>query len=254
MALFCLLWFAVIFLFFSVSVTKLHSYILPAISPLSILLALDWSERLVLGKSDLGYRLSAGCNNLLLVLLAVASAIAPGLIDDPLYPKLPQLLDQSGLPQLSTGLWAIAAVAGVVLLLSRRELWLWLVNLAVLGGFLTAIAHPVLHLLDGKRQAPMRTIGTLVKQSALPGEPVILLGYKRTSAVFYSDHVINFIERPKELQGFLKQLRKQPQAPRSVLLWAPLPDLTEAGLSIKQGELVGQAGAYRLLRLQLGSF
>ncbi len=254
LALFCLLWFAVIFLFFSVSVTKLHSYILPAIPPLCILLALDWSERLVLGQSDLGYHLSAGGNILLLVLLAVASAIAPGLIDDPLYPKLPQLLYQSGLPQLSTVLWGLAALVGIVLLLRRQGLWLWLVNLAVLGSFLTAIAHPVLHLLDGKRQAPMRAIGTLVKQSAQPGEPVIVLGYKRTSAVFYSDHVIDFVEKPTELQAFLNQLRSHPQAPRSVLVWAPLPELAAAGLTERSGQLVGQAGTYRLLRLPVGSF
>ncbi|MGH2413907.1 MAG: ArnT family glycosyltransferase, partial [Microcystaceae cyanobacterium] len=170
LSLFALFWFTGIFLFFTISVTKLPSYVLPLIPAAAILVVPIWSEELThyklslsqkkTPKNHLGLFISGIFNVLLLLALAVILIISPQLLgNDPAVVDLPQLVEESRLPWIGGIIWAVTALC-IAFLLRRRQHWRWiiLVNLIGFVAFFSFCFTPAFFLLDRARQLQLREL------------------------------------------------------------------------------------------------
>jgi len=110
--LYCVVWSAVVFAFFSLSGSKLATYVLPLFSPLALLAARAFHSIVVGHRIDLMRR---GCVGLLVfaVAAAVGAAVAAEVLDQP----------EVGLivPRVYAGTGMLAVSAGIALALVRRH-------------------------------------------------------------------------------------------------------------------------------------
>ena len=202
LGLFCVFWLILILLFFSSAATKLAGYILPLVPAgalLVSLLAADLWANASAKPSPLHrwpFLVSLGCNGLLLVLMAIAAYISPQLVaNDPATPEFENLLKLSGLPLIFSGILALTAIAcGLLLFKPRWRKGWWLVNIAGFLLVLTLVIPPLAPLLDSQIQAPSRVVALAAKKMIQPGEPIFVMGYKRYSVVYYSQHPATFLD------------------------------------------------------------
>ncbi len=263
LAPFCLVWLTVVLLFFSAAATKLAGYILPLVPAAALLISLLWcplpgSARQAVGL-DRPQRWSAGFNALLLSALAVAAVLAPRwAATDPAYPYFAQSLSRSGLPQLLAVVLATAAIALVLLLLrAGTPRLLWLPNLAGFAGVLLFVVPPLAPLMQDQRQTPVRDLAVLAGRVSKSNEDLLVIGYKRYSVVYYSQHPVIFFdtaEGASEQLGKLAARPGQPSAPRrptpTVLLFGEASKLGEFNLDPSRIQTLGSRGNHRLWRVQ----
>ncbi len=201
LGLFLLLWLVLVVAFFSAAATKLPGYILPALPAASLLVALLWRplpetttpEASAPGRTRV--RIAAGLEVLLLGAMAVGAALAPGWVaGDPAYPEFGAALSRSGLPlalSLCLGLTALALL--VLLLRPQATDWLWLPSLAGFLAVLGLVIAPLAPLLDRERQVPLRQMARAAQAAARPGEPLLIVGTKRYSLLFYGEPEAVFV-------------------------------------------------------------
>jgi 4-amino-4-deoxy-L-arabinose transferase-like glycosyltransferase len=253
LGIFALFWLAVIFLFFSVSVTKLPSYILPAIPAAAIMVALFWGEKMAVAPSppNQGLGVTGIFNLLLLVALAAVAFLSPRLIrEDPVIPGFLSALQASGLPWQTALIWGIAAITAGWLLLKRRWWrWLWLPNLWGMMAFIALIAWPASALMDRYRQLPLRQLSAIVVQVRQPHEELFLVGFIRPSVVYYAQQPVKFFYDWPTLVDYLEETEKNPQAAPTVLLMIEQRLLPKLGLSRQDYEDLGLRGGYQLIRV-----
>lgn len=202
LGLFCVFWFVLILLFFSSAATKLAGYILPIVPGGAILVSVLAADLWVHGKqtpSPLGrwpFLVSLGFNTVLLVLMAIAAYISPQLVgNDPATPQFESLLRASGLPIIFSGILGLGAIAcGLLLFKSQwRQTW-WLVNIMTFLLVLTLVIPPLAPLLDSQIQEPSRLTAIAAQEVIKPNEPIFVMGYKRYSVVYYSQHPAVFLD------------------------------------------------------------
>ena len=253
LGIFALFWLTIIFVFFSISVTKLPSYILPAIPAAGIMVALFWGEKMAVAPSRPSQSLgvTAIVNVLLLVALAVAAFLSPRLIrEDPVIPGFPSALQASGLPWQTALIWGIAAITAVWLLLRRRWWrWLWLPNLWGLMAFIGLIAWPASALMDSYRQLPLRQLSARVVQVRQPQEELFLIGFIRPSVVYYTQQPVKFFYDAPVIVSYLEETSKNAQEVPTVLLMLEERLMPKLGLSPQDYEDLGMRGGYRLIRV-----
>ncbi len=201
LGLFLLLWLVLVVAFFSAAATKLPGYILPALPAASLLVALLWRplpeatnpEGSAPGRT--GVRIAAGLEVLLLGAMAVAAALAPGWVaGDPAYPQFGAALAGSGLPLLLSLCLGLTALALLVLLLRPVATdWLWLPSLAGFLAVLGLVIAPLAPLLDRERQVPLRQMARTAQAAARPDEPLLIVGTKRYSLLFYGEPEAVFV-------------------------------------------------------------
>jgi 4-amino-4-deoxy-L-arabinose transferase-like glycosyltransferase len=260
LGLYALIWFVVVFVFFSLASTKLPSYVLPLIPAAVIMVTLLWSEQLQKeGKDSYDFRLFLATgivNVLILVVLAVASFYSPQLVgNDPTVPQWTQVLQASGLPIVSGAIWTIAALATIVLLLRARNWrWLWATNLLGFMAFIGLVALPAARLTDNARQLPLRQLAALVKQERQPGEELVMIGFLKPSLVYYTGDVVRFIEDAPPAIEYLKTKLKSPGESATVLLLGQPRFLEKLALKSQDYQLIGKRGAYQLIRVSKRSF
>ncbi len=201
LAPFCLIWFLLVLLFFSAAATKLAGYILPLVPAGALLLTLFWfplgSVPVAVPGSDPPQRWGAWINALLLGVMAPAAVLAPRwAATDPAYPGFAAALSASGLPWLLAVVLAAAAL-GLVLLLLRpgAPQALWLPNLLGFVGVLLFVVPALAPLMENQRQRPVRELAEQAGRLARPGEPLLVIGYRRYSVVFYSGRTASFHDR-----------------------------------------------------------
>ncbi|NES73133.1 MAG: glycosyltransferase, partial [Okeania sp. SIO2D1] len=127
LSLFAMFWLVIIFAFFTLAVTKLPSYTLPLIPAAAIIVALLWSEQLTQSEPELkrptrpSLLWSGILNILLMVAVAIALGIGPGLIGyDPAAPNLGTLFADTKLHRLGAAIWMSAAVGSIIVLLKNK--------------------------------------------------------------------------------------------------------------------------------------
>jgi 4-amino-4-deoxy-L-arabinose transferase-like glycosyltransferase len=377
LGLFAWFWFASVFIFFSISVTKLPSYVLPLMPAAAILVGLLWSEIMIqpiakqvyqlnmdrdlglhsgsnlasqsalesgqsaqslaslklerspdttditanqatgittdgatasvqneLESADLnqptnqpetrslsnstnsvnqlGLVISAIVNVMILFVLAWAGWQVTNLIgQDSAAPDLQQVLQSSGAPTLSGIIWLVAAIAGVVILITRKWQHLPIVNIMASLAFTIVLVGIALFVLDNQRQLPLRQLSAQVISLSKPQEELVMLGLTKGSVNFYSDrrHVY-FVEEPPEIDAVISEIaaKSNPAAnkqsssesspipnaainsepnrhnlpqPDTFLLLTNDSELGLSGLAIEQVEHqeLATAGVYRLIRL-----
>ena len=255
LGLFAFFWFVTIFLFFSSAATKLAGYILPLIPAVAIMITLFWSEQLSeteTSKSKSWFFILSGIVNVvILIALAVASFYSPTLAgSDTTSPTLEQALRESGLPIILTLIWGVAAL-GTILLLCRRLWWRWLWSPTLLGflAFLSLVFPPLIPLLDAQKQTDFRNLSVLVGQIAQPQEELFVMGYRRYSAVHYSQRQVQFFDDVQYARNYLEDPERHQNNSPTVLILGQ-PKFTEKfGLRPQDYELINRRGAYQLIRV-----
>jgi len=271
--LFGLVWLLVMVGFFSAAATKLPGYILPSLPGGVLLVAALFRPfgaafapvepsmgGMPMGEATMpdpavadspALRVTGWLNALLLAALAAAAAIAPRLAGgDPSHPGFAAALASSGLTVVAAVALAAAAFAAVVLLLAKGPQGLgrlWGPNAAAILAVLVLVVPGLGSLIDRERQRPVRELAVLAGEQAMADEPLLVVGYKRYSVVYYSGRPVLFVSGPGRAR---RALRERPGAPSpSVLILASDAELREFGLEPGEGSTLARRDSHRLLRL-----
>jgi 4-amino-4-deoxy-L-arabinose transferase-like glycosyltransferase len=249
LGLFALFWFAGIFVFFTIAVTKLPSYVLPLMPAAAILVALFWSEELTRTRSSKGNRgllISGIVNVLFLLFLAGIFLYSPHLVGyDPAAPRLSELFAQSGIPLRGGIVWGATAVAAAVLLRQPQH-WRWLgsVNLVGLIAFYIFVFTPTYLLIDQARQMPLRELAAIEREVRQPSEELLMVGYEKPSLVFYTQHPVKFFKQTSSAIAYLEKTSS------SVLILSRPEKLEKIILKADKSESLAKQGAYQLIRVR----
>lgn len=250
LGLFASAWFLVIFIFFTVAVTKLPSYTLPLLPAAAILVALLWSQMIQEPQQPSAFFWwSSAANILLLVILAVFLYISPRLIGyDPAAPDLDRAFADSLTPELGGMLWAIAALSGILCLFYfRSRLGLLLTNAIAFTLFISCILLPTSTFLDHHRQAGLREIASGIKTERQPQEEVVMVGFEKPSLVFYSEQHIRFFQQTSKAINYVRI--HQQNSDDTILVIGRGDFLDEFSDHQHQVEILTEGFPYRLARL-----
>ncbi|MCC5619021.1 glycosyltransferase family 39 protein [Nostoc sp. CHAB 5836] len=275
--LFAGFWFASIFGFFSIAVTKLPSYVLPLMPAAAILVALLWSDLFPNtenenGKETVRHRdtekvfdhlspsprplippspvWSGWVNVVFLSFLATALLnITYILGTDPAISNFHELIQQSGLPVIAGVIWLVCAVLVAGLLLSRR--WNYIISINLIGFvvFLIFVLTPASFFIDRERQLPLRQLSAVILEAKQPNEELIMLGFKKPSVVFYSHIHVNYLRFPEEAIEHIQNQAAKGLQPASLLLLAEQKKFLQMDLQPDDYKSLSTKGAYNLVRV-----
>ncbi|BBA78699.1 glycosyl transferase [cyanobacterium endosymbiont of Rhopalodia gibberula] len=262
LGLFAFVWFVIIFLFFSSSVTKLAGYVLPLIPAAAIMITLFWSEQMATkGKKWSGlwtilFWLSGLANVGILSGLAVASFMSPRLIGyDPMMPQFRELLKESGAP-IHSGIILSFSALGILILLfwKHHRHWIWAANLLGFIAFFSWVVLPIAPIVDSQRQLPLRELGTLVKQEQKPGEKLVFIGFMRPSMTYYAQQTIDSITETdiysgRAIEYFNEQANHQNMS-STILIVAKPRYFEQLALKPSDYQVIGEGIAYQLIRIK----
>ena len=267
LSLFALFWFSCIFGFFTISVTKLPSYVLPLLPAAAILVTLLWGD-IVAGKEEevRPGRSAKQPNSLpqsllvtfivnIVFLLILAGAIFycyHWLGDDPAMPNFPQAIQQSGLLILGGGIWIITAGAIALLLWKRQQRWILVANFIGLVVFIIFGLTPAYNLVDLNRQLPLRQLAKVAVQQKLPGEEFMMIGFAKPSVVFYSKLAVTYYRLPKGAIDYIESSKNQ-SSPSILVLGYP-DKFVQFGLHPNEYQLLDSRGPYQLARVPRTAF
>ncbi|ERN42667.1 4-amino-4-deoxy-L-arabinose transferase [Rubidibacter lacunae KORDI 51-2] len=250
LGLFAWFWFVCIFLFFSVAVTKLPSYILPLMPAAGILVALWASDRLTqpAGRPARGLLISGAANAVLMLLLAVGIWLGLHLLGyDPSAPELSTLLLQSTIPVVGGTIWVLAAGTIAWVLWQRRWFWLWPANVLAMALFVATVMLPAYQFLDAARQEPLRELAALLVEIAQPGDELWMLGHEKPSLVFYARRPVQFYHRPRHALAAIG--RGDHPLPLELLAIGHPKRIADLQAAADRSEIISDRGAYRLARV-----
>ncbi|BDI19987.1 glycosyl transferase [Nostoc cf. commune SO-36] len=232
--LFAWFWFASIFGFFSIAVTKLPSYVLPLMPAAAILVALlcndlfpdtETQQKTPVSAtpsiSSSFLRISGWLNVVFLSVLATALFnITQILGTDPAISNFHELIQKSGLPVIAGLMWLVCAILVAGFLLTRR--WNYIISINLIGfvAFLIFVLTPASFFIDRERQLPLRELSGVILEAKEPNEELIMLGFKKPSVVFYSHIHVNYLRFPKEAIEHIENQAAKGLQPRSLLLLA----------------------------------
>ncbi|TAF57475.1 MAG: glycosyltransferase family 39 protein [Oscillatoriales cyanobacterium] len=257
--LFALCWLAGIFLFFSLAVTKLPSYVLPLMPAGAILVAIVLADA-TFGERTSHLEVSAidaprlPSRWLILghgtsVVLWLGWTIALWTIPlwytyDPAVPKINQQLIASGVCQSVGIASALITLALVIVFVCRRS---WIGSAQVIGFccFTILSFHPLLNEIDRLRQLPLRDIASQIQQVRQSDEPIALLGFEKPSLVFYLQDHVTFLDRVSTTRAWIDCLSPN----TSALLITDEKRQDELELPPDRLTLLGEHQRYRLLRI-----
>ncbi|MBD2242498.1 glycosyltransferase family 39 protein [Nostoc sp. FACHB-888] len=268
--LFAWFWFASIFGFFSIAVTKLPSYVLPLMPAAAILVALFWSDffqdiqarQIPVSSSPLVsasstppvspsfLRVSGWVNVMFLSVLATALFnITHILGTDPAISNFHELIQQSGLPVIAGLMWLICAISVGGLLLSQR--WNYIIGINLIGfvAFLIFVLTPASFFIDRERQLPLRELSAVILEAKQPNEELIMLGFKKPSVVFYSRIHVNYLRFPQEAIEHIQNQAAKGLQPPSLLLLAEQKKFLQMDLQPDDYKSLSTKGAYSLVRV-----
>jgi 4-amino-4-deoxy-L-arabinose transferase-like glycosyltransferase len=254
LGLFAVIWFVVVFGFFSISVTKLPSYTLPLLPAAAVLVGLLWSNAMTHPKADTGLTLSSIVNIGFMVVLAGATAYSVNWMgDDPAMPELPTVIAGSKILWIGGAIWLSVAIANLVLLLKKRSSWIWLCNLIGVSAFMLMTVLPALAHVDDLRQQPLRDLAATAVQVQQPDEDLIMVGFKKPSVVFYAQRPVTYIYSPNAAIAHIRQQHETAAKGEttSALILGDKALLDRRPLSPQRYEIIQEEGVYRLLRFSL---
>jgi 4-amino-4-deoxy-L-arabinose transferase-like glycosyltransferase len=254
LGIFALIWFVVVFSFFTIAATKLPSYTIPLLPAAAVLIALFWRDSMYISdrrQSNRGILWSHLGSIVFTLLLAVASLLSPRwLKGDKDLPQLQAAVQQLGIPTLAASIWLGLAIASLILLLRRQGRWIWSVQLVGFVALLLMILLPSVALVDAQRQLPLRNIANTILQVRQPEERLMMVGYTKPSLVFYTQRPFTFVAKHDAVLPTLQKLKRNKKR-RSVLLVVRTRKLGDTHLTPDQYQLISEAGVFKLLRIPL---
>ncbi|MFN8627907.1 MAG: glycosyltransferase family 39 protein [Candidatus Binatia bacterium] len=171
--LFCALWSGVVFAFFSLSGSKLATYVLPMFCPMAILLARFFKH--MVEKDDAVVLRRGAATLLALVAIAVLAGIVAGIVID--RPQIGVIL-----PRLYVGMAALAVTLGIALVALRRGAHQASVLILFVGMLLL---QPI--AISGRTMvAHYPLLGLAIREQARPEDQVILYNHYVQGIPFYA--------------------------------------------------------------------
>jgi 4-amino-4-deoxy-L-arabinose transferase-like glycosyltransferase len=244
--LFAWFWFAVIFVFFTISVTKLPSYVLPLMPAAGILVALLWSDLFQGEKGGKSLYWSGWVNVAFLSALGIAMFYLTQIMGpDPAAPDFRSALQQLGTPVVGGVLWLVCAVVVAILLLRHLRVWVMSVNLVGFAAFLIVVLMPTLFLMDQQRQLPLRQLAAIATEQRQPNEELVMIGFEKPSVAFYTQEYVNYLRFTQYGAEYIKQ-----KTAPSVLILTQPKEFPKIGLQPQDYENLGEKGAYKLVRVR----
>jgi 4-amino-4-deoxy-L-arabinose transferase-like glycosyltransferase len=253
--LFVVFWFLGVFGFFTVSITKLPSYVLPLMPAAAILIALLWGEILPNPSAAPNYfwlRVSAWVNVVFIIALGIVLFYVPQMLGtDPATPDFAEFLKKSNLTVIGGVIWLVCGLILAFLVVRRYWLSILGVNLAGFILFLLIVITPTLFLLDEQRQLPLRQLSAIALQNQRLQEELIMVGFKKPTVVFYTRRPVRYIRTTPGGKDYLKAFREKTtnQSP-SLLLITQSPRLADMELQPQDYSSLGKRGIYELVRLR----
>ncbi|MBO3458247.1 glycosyltransferase family 39 protein [Aetokthonos hydrillicola Thurmond2011] len=268
LGLFAWFWFIGVFSFFTIAVTKLPHYVLPLMPAASILVALMWSNLLIkpggsgevissspASSASSSLVFSGWVNVVFLLALAGVFFWSPHFIGyDPAIVNPRQLIEDSGLPVLGCAIWSITAVAIAILVWYRQWGGVLMMNLLGFLAFVIFVFMPTGLLIDQARQLPLRDLSEIVTKVEQPGEPLVMIGFKKPSVVFYTQRPVKYVLLYTDALTQIKKISvTQPQPPTLLILTQP-KKLEAMGLQPNHYQNLGKSGTYQLIRISKSQF
>jgi 4-amino-4-deoxy-L-arabinose transferase-like glycosyltransferase len=255
LGLFALIWFGVIFGFFTIAVTKLPSYVLPLMPAAAILVGLLWSDQLFRIRQARPWTIALTISHLVTIALCSGIAIvlplsAERMDDDPAMPMLPEVIQQTNLLELGAIVWALVAIAMLVLLVRRQGQWIWAVQIVGFLAFLNFTLFPFNFVVDELRQAPLRELSAIAVEQQRPNEPIAMVGFSKPSVVFYTQQPVLYWSRPRRVISLVRQLGDRLQVD-SVLVLGYHGKLRDTGLLDGPTQLLDETDVFKLVRVDL---
>ncbi len=195
--IYSLCWLGSVFVFFSISATKLPSYWLPATPAAAILISNSFSK-LKYQKKVFSYLWIINLSIMLGLSIAFfLSDIWLNSINDPEMPNLASNLISSGII-FKARLFSFAfAFIGLVLFIFRSQnIFLYLQILLLLGQGL--LMPPIRKLGDSLRQLPLRNISKQILNSRKGGETLAMIGIRKPSLHFYTKQIVFYESSAEE--------------------------------------------------------
>ena len=198
--IYSLCWFGAVFIFFSISATKLPSYWLPATPAAAILLSNSFLKFKNQNKNFLYF---FTFNILILFGLSIAfffSSFWLGLINDPEMPNLAFDLISSGIILKAKLFFFSLAVFALILYFIRSNNTLLYLQILLLIGQLF-LMPPIRKLGDTSRQLPLRNISKLILNIRKGGETLAMIGIRKPSLHYYSRQIVFY--EPSSRSGLM---------------------------------------------------
>ena len=187
--IYCLCWLGSVFVFFSISATKLPSYWLPSIPAAAILISNSFSK---LQNRKKAFSSLWIINLLILLGFSIAlflSNIWLNTINDPEMPNLASNLLSSGIILKARLFFFSFAFVGFVLFFFRsQKILLYLQVLLFLGQ--AFLMPPIRKLADTYRQLPLRNISKQISNTRQGGETLAMIGIRKPSLHFYTKQIV----------------------------------------------------------------
>ncbi len=187
--IYCLCWLGSVFIFFSISATKLPSYWLPAIPAAAILIS---NSYLKLQNQKKAFSSLWIISLLILLGLSIAfflSNIWLNLINDPEMPNLASNLLGSGIIFKARLFFFAFTLFGIVFFVIRAQKTLLYLEILLLLGQ-AFLMPPIRKLADTSRQLPLRNISKQILNSRQGSETLAMIGIRKPSLHFYTKQIV----------------------------------------------------------------
>jgi len=254
-----LCWLISVFIFFSLSATKLPSYWLPATPAAAILISNSFIN---LKTSSKSYFYLWIFNILILFGISVAfffSNIWLSSINDPEMPNLGSELISSGIIFKAKFFFSSFTLLAIILFFYKsKNIFFYLQILLLVGQFF--LMSPIRKLADTSRQLPLRNISKLILDIRKGKETLAMIGIRKPSLHYYSRQIVFY--EPSTEEGLInlsdrlnsdrrQNYEDQPDYEYKSLLVVidEYSALKEQWLKINHQKL-GKYGIYNLWRIQ----
>ena len=258
LGLFVSLWFLGVFGFFTVSVTKLPSYVLPLMPAAAILVALSWSDLFPTSQNStpthLAFlRISAWINVAFTTFISIALFNLTQIVGpDPAAPELYAEMEKSGILKYGGIIWLIITLISSILILTHRYRQIIIINLVGFTAFIAISLMPAILIMDQQRQLPLRELSALIVELKQPNEELIMVGFKKPTVTFYTKQIVNYI---KFSQAALKYIQNPEfsKTKSSLLMLIEQEKFQEMDLQPDTYKSLATKGAYHLIRISLAT-
>lgn len=256
LGLFVSLWFLGVFGFFTVSVTKLPSYVLPLMPAAAILVALSWSDLFPTSQNSTptpitSIRISAWINVAFITFISIALFNLTQIVGpDPAAPELYAEMEKSGILKYGGIIWLIITLISSILILTHRYRQIIIINLVGFTAFIAISLMPAILIMDQQRQLPLRELSALIVELKQPNEELIMVGFKKPTVTFYTKQIVNYIKFP---QAALKYIQNPEfsKTKSSLLMLIEQEKFQEMELQPDTYKNLATKGAYQLIRISL---
>ena len=258
LGLFVSLWFLGVFGFFTVSVTKLPSYVLPLMPAAAILVALSWSDLFPTSQNSTptpitSIRISAWVNVAFLAFISITLCNLTQVVGpDPAAPELYAEMEKSGILKYGGIIWLIITLISSILILTHRYRQIIIINLVGFTAFIAISLMPAILIMDQQRQLPLRELSALIVELKQPNEELIMVGFKKPTVTFYTKQNVNYI---KFSQAALKYIQNPgfSKTKSSLLMLIEQEKFQEMDLQPDTYKSLATKGAYHLIRISLAT-